>query len=161
MSIGTTTWSKKKRADVYWFSVFTPGSTSLIFEVTALASRDPGRDRRTQSGVEGWGSKVVKTSASLQWMSWGVCRCPEQTVTITCTLRRKYMPILPVQPTDHINTSFHHAENLLIVKPLAVMAIKYKRKQDSWWNKTNLCICKAAWSVKRKWEHLPAKWDFS
>lgn len=36
----------------------------------------------------------------------------------------------PAHPTDH-NTSFQHAENFPIVKPLAVMAIKYKRIQDS------------------------------
>lgn len=51
-------------------------------------------------------------------------------MTSTCTLCRKYTPILPVQPTDHINTSLDHAENLLVVKPLAVMAIKYTRMQD-------------------------------
>lgn len=52
MSVRPTTWSKKGQS-VYYFSVFTPGSTSLILEVTAPASHDPGRDRHTQSGVEG------------------------------------------------------------------------------------------------------------
>lgn len=49
MNVKPTTWSKKGQS-VYYFSVFTSGSTSLILEVTAPASHDPGRDRHTERG---------------------------------------------------------------------------------------------------------------
>lgn len=51
-------WSKKGQS-VYWFSVFTPGSTSLSSEVTALASvmTQTDRDRHTQSQVKGEGQR--------------------------------------------------------------------------------------------------------
>lgn len=62
MSVRPTTWSKKGQS-VYCFSVFTPGSTSLILEVTAPASHDPGRDRHTHTAglrVKGrWNTGLV------------------------------------------------------------------------------------------------------
>lgn len=53
-------WSKKGQS-VYWFSVFTPGSTSLSSEVTALATVMTQAETDTHRARENvWGgSKVI------------------------------------------------------------------------------------------------------
>lgn len=164
MSIRRRTWGKKKKRGrcLLILSLHTRQHITHLWGHSAGQSWPWQRQTHTERGLKVGGQRSFKHRPGLQRMSWGVCRRPlppSKQVADTCTLRRRYTPIQPVQP---INTSSDHAENFLIVKPLAVAAIQYKRMQDlDEKRKTTCAFAGMQKKLRRKWEHFPAQLDLS
>lgn len=108
---------------------------------SACHSHDTGRDRRTQSRVEGEGQRSFthrprhhawfEVFVDVLGKQWPMpVRCAGSTFTL----------ILLVHPIHQIKTSFNHTENVLIAEPFAVIAVKNKNN-SGFGRQNNLCIC--------------------